>query len=447
MVMATKKNSSRGIQRKKGSKPGNWGRVNSKGEKVYPLHGGQSKVFKSDARFTAAIAGTGGGKTVMGPLWFMRRIRLLVSRGYTRGLTGMVVAPTYKVLSRATTPTLIETFRGTELEGRYLESKGHYVLPGGLGILYLLSADVPDSLEGGQLDLGAWLDEAGQMSYRSWLAICRRTGVNESPILITTTPYLKNWLKTEVLDRFIKGDKDYLVAVWSSIMNPAYPKAEFKRAKRTLPKAMFDMMYRGLFTSLEGLVYPDFHLCIDNRKPPAESRLVGGIDFGWRAPFCALSGHLYMEDGKDILHIDKERYLPKCRLKVHSNNMPKNVGWYADPSEPEQILDLRSWGHRVYPANNSMKVGIMATNDRILTGRLRVASGCVNLITEAGVYQYPPEEVEGEGDENPIEGMDHAMDPLRYMCLALAGRIIKLAKPRKVHARRNDGRKRKRNNR
>lgn len=433
MVATTKRQKSKKAPRP--SRDMAWGEVNAKKEKVYKLHAGQSKIFKSDARFTAAIAGTGGGKTVLGPLWTLRRIRMLISGGKTRGLTGMVIAPTYKVLSRATVPTLIETFRGTELEGRYLESKGHYVLPGGLGILYLLSADVPDSLEGGQLDIGAWLDEAGQMSYRSWLAVCRRTGVNQAPILITTTPYLKNWLKFEVLDRFVKGDPDYLVSVWASIMNPAYPKAEFERAKATLPKAMFDMMYRGLFTSLEGLVYPDFHLCITDESPQEGGRLVGGIDFGWTKPFCAVSGKLYVEDGKDILHIDRERYQAKCRLKVHSGLMPAGVRWFADPSEPEQIVDLKSFGHKVIGANNKVFAGIMAVNERILSARLRVSSGCINLITEAGAYQFPPEIEAGDDTENPIKGMDHAMDALRYLCLAVSRRLPTRAKPRRVYAR------------
>lgn len=392
-----------------------WGELNKQGEKVYKLHGGQSKILRSKKRFTAAIAGTGGGKTVLGPLWIARRIKQLISEGVTSGMIGMVIAPTYKILSRATVPTLIETFRDTDLEGRYLEAKGQYILPSGMGVLYLLSSDIPEGLEGGQLNIGAWLDEGGQMSYKAWMAIMRRTGVNQAPILITTTPYLANWLKTDFLERFIQGDPDYAVTSWSSIKNPNYPKAEFERARRVLSEAAFNMMYCGDFVSLEGLVFTSFANCVCEPKEILGGRLVGGIDFGWRAPFCALGGTLYMEDGKDVLYIGYERYKTRCHIEEHAADMPNSHIWYADPSEPDQIDSLRRLGHRVVPANNSILVGIRAANERINDARLQVSSECTNLIIEAGMYQYP----DVDDEEKPIDGMDHTMDAFRYLCMGL----------------------------
>lgn len=394
-----------------------WGELNEEGNKVYELHAGQSKVLKSNARFIAAIAGTGGGKTVLGPLWIAKRIKQLIKDGVKPPYIGMVIAPTYKVLSRATSPTLVETFRGTDLEGTFLETKGQYVLPYGMGRIYLLSADSPDGLEGGQLNIGAWLDEAGQMSQKAWQAICRRTGVNEAPIFITTTPYLVNWLKVEVFDNYLQGDKDYFVACWASILNPVYPRKEFERAQKTLSKRAFDMMYRGMFTSSEGLVYPDFPLCIVEEKKEISGMGVGGIDFGWRAPFCALEAKLVIEDGKDVLYVVKERYVKKCTVAEHAKKLNKLVRWYADPSAPESITTLRRNGLAfVIPAKNDIKAGIDAVTERLLTGRLKVMSSCIHLIAEAGLYQYPPE----QDAELPEAGLDHAMDALRYMCMALS---------------------------
>jgi len=397
-----------------------WGDVVD-GQKQYDLHSGQSQIMKSNKRFTAAVAGTGGGKTVLGPLWFAKRVKEMVAKGKTTGLKGMVIAPTYKVLSRATAPTLVDTFRDTPLEGRYLESKGQYIFPNNLGILYLLSADSPNGLEGGQLDLGAWLDEAGQMTYSAWLAILRRTGVNQAPVLITTTPYLNNWLKTKVLDLYLKGDKDYMVVTWASISNPTYPKDEYDRAKRSMPKSMFDMMYNGLFTSMEGLVYPSFHLCIrdPNDFHDVDGRALGGIDFGWRAPFCALQGKLFVQDGRDVLYIHAERYKNKCKIAEHVKYMDKSAIWYADPSDPESIKDLRDEGLRVVPAINDVDFGIRQVNERINSARLFVSTSCEALITEAGGYMYPDCE-EGKEQEKPIDGMDHAMDALRYLSASIA---------------------------
>src|SRR5215467_4008096 len=105
----------------------------SKG-KYYPLHEKQLEAYNSTARFTAAIAGTGGGKTVLGPLWIIKQIQRIYeerskSRKQFRPILGMVVAPTYKVLARATVPTLIDTLKHTALQGIYHETKNVYNLP------------------------------------------------------------------------------------------------------------------------------------------------------------------------------------------------------------------------------------------------------------------------------------------------------------------------------
>jgi len=395
-----------------------WGETNEKGEKQFSLHKGQSKALKANTRFVAAVAGTGGGKTVIGPLWLMNRIKELQSKGKKEGMVGMVIAPTYKILSRATAPALVETFRGTDLEGRFLDTKGVYILPGKLGTIYLLSADNPNGLEGGQLDIGAWLDEAGQMTYSAWLAIGRRTGVNRAPIFITTTPYLSNWLKTEFIDAAISGDPDYTVVNWSSVDNPVYSLEEFERAKRTLPRHTFEMMYKGLFSTAEGLVYPDLENCIvDDDEIEVQGRLVGGMDFGWRAPFCAISGILSIENGIDTLYINNEIYRTKTLLRDWEKTLPKKVKWYADPSEPDQIRELLKRRHYVVPANNAIKVGIEAVYERIITGRLKISRTCVNLIAEGRLYQYTDSE---EEEEKPVDGLDHAMDALRYLCMGIS---------------------------
>lgn len=399
-----------------------WGAINAVGEKVFPLHLHQTRIMKAEARFTAAIAGTGGGKTVLGPLWIMKRIEALQEQGILGGMKGMIIAPTYKILSRATAPTLVDTFRDTEFEGRFLESKNQYILPRGLGILYLLSSDEPKGLEGGQLDIGAWLDEGGQMTYSAWLAVSRRTGVNQAPIFITTTPYLVNWLKTEILDEFLQGDRDYFVECWASVDNPGYPRAEFERARRKLPKAIFEMMYMAKFTSLEGLVYPDLPKCVVEHRliEGKVGKNVGGLDFGWRAPFCGLTGTLVVEEGKDVLYIWAERYRTKCQIERHAKELPKAV-YYADPSEPELISRLNTFGLVTHPANNDVTLGIDLVNDRITSNRLKISDTCINLLREASLYQYP----EDGNDENPVKGLDHAMDALRYIVASIDKRRVR----------------------
>ena len=271
----------------------------SKG-KYMPLHEDQLLIYRSQARFTAAVAGTGGGKTVTGPLWCMDKIHKAIQ---TRGkVLGMIIAPTYKVLSRATAPTFVDALKYTQLEGRYVESKSYYELPNEWGRIWMQGADNPGGLEGGQFDF-VWGDEGGQFKKKTFDAITGRTGARQSPILITTTPYGLGPLYTEWYKKFLAGDKDYFFHHWASHKNPGYPDEEYERARRTMTPEKFRERYDGLFMKPEGLVYPEYQSAIIPSSDFSRNDLKlllqyplaqypGGIDFGWNDPFAALNAVL-----------------------------------------------------------------------------------------------------------------------------------------------------------
>jgi len=383
---------------------------------------GQAEIMQTKARFIAAIAGTGGGKTVTGPLWIAQEIERI---GKTRNLShepivGFVVAPTFDILARATIPTLIQTFKGTKLEGIYKPSIRQYILPKELGRLWLLSADRPGGLEGGQIDF-AWIDEGGQLKYESWVAIRGRLGVKMSRALITTTPYSRNWLYYNFLKMFKVGDKMYFVKQWHSITNPGYPLAEYEAAKREMSPQRFAMRYEAEFMKLSGLVYPDMDRCFRPARdipqiPAGVGERVGGIDFGWNDPFAAGSGILTPMDYTipDTLIITRERYKRQCSIEVHAKNLVKGTRYYADPSEPEQIRKLRLAGIDVKPNKiRSIQAGIDLVNARIYSDRLIISDECIAAKAESTEYQYPQEEDQTSGEE-PIPGFEHAMDYIRY---------------------------------
>lgn len=393
-----------------------WGYIDDNGRKFYPIHNDQKIVLNSTARFTAAIAGTGGGKTVIGPIWMMKQIEKVIQRG--EKFNGMVVAPTYKVLARATVPTLIETFKGTYLEGIYKEQKNVYVLPNEWGTIWCQGADNPGGLEGGQFH-AVWGDEGGQFKFGVWVAIQGRTGAKQAPILITTTPYLRNWLFSEFYKKWKEGDPNYFVHQWSSFKNPAYPKEEYDRALRSMSPERAAMRYDGNFTYSEGLVYPFFHSClVDNSYEEIISmggRAFGGMDFGFNDPFAALSGIL---DEDDVLWIWYERYKSRTEIEAHADALPRfndrTIKWYCE-HQPEYLIKLRRGGHKCIKANKNIQVGIDAVTARINTGRLRVLQRyCPALIAESEVYCYPENDEQIVGDK-PVDMDNHAMDALRYM--------------------------------
>lgn len=371
--------------------------------KEITLHYYQTKALRSMARFIALIAGTGGGKTFFGPIWLYKEVSEYPTDQY------FVIAPTYKMLMRATVPMLIELFRGTDAEGEFNQSKGLYLLPQG-GLIWFGSADRPETLEAGQYR-AAWLDEAGQMKYMVWVVIQARLGLKQGRALITTTPYAMNWLYKEFYKRWVDDDPNYDVIQYRSIDSPYYPKEEYERAKTALSEQLFDMRYKGQFRKMEGLVYPDFsqdHI-IGDFDVPTKWTKQGAVDFGFNNPFVILKGAL---DRDDVLYIYSESYKSKTLLSEHAERM-RDIDYVGDPSGKREIEELRNMEISINAADSEVALGIQKVNERIKTNRLKVFKSCKNLIDEFETYHYIEEK------DKPEKKDDHCMDALRYLIMEL----------------------------
>jgi hypothetical protein len=73
------------------------------------------------------------------------------------------------------------------------------------------------------------------------------------------------------------------VVRFDSTENPAFPRAEFERARRDLPAWKFDLFYRAIFTRPAGLIYDSFdpgqHV-VPRFAIPADWPRYLGLDFG-----------------------------------------------------------------------------------------------------------------------------------------------------------------------
>jgi hypothetical protein len=193
---------------------------------------------------------------------------------------------------------------------------------------------------------------------------------------------------------------------------------------RALGEAWVRQEYEAEFTSLEGLVYPDFGLALMDDWPAPQGRAVGGIDFGWRNPFAAIWGVL---DRDDVLWLDGERYLSATPLHEHAEALRalRPATWYADPSGATEIAELRAAGLTVRPADNDIRPGIAAVTARLRTGRLRVhRPACPHLVREAALYRYPTEAERRLRGENPVDEHNHALGALRYLVAGLDARFL-----------------------
>ncbi len=128
------------------------------------------------------------------------------------------------------------------------------------------------------------------------------------------------------------------------------------------------------------------------------------------------------------------RYVRNQTTPVHSAALCPGVRWFADPSQPGTIQELRNAGHDVIPCvhlavrggagspRTPVLAGIDQVTERMRTGRLKIVRGaCKPLLRELALYHYP----EDKTSEDPVKEDDHACDALRYLCVGMdRGRVV-----------------------
>lgn len=383
-------------------------------------HKYQAAVLGSQARFIAAISGIQGGKTTIGGVWLCREIY----ENYKAGKRGdyLIAAPTVKILQQSTMPKFKDVIPADW--GTWKENKQCFELVWGDRI-FVRSTDDPEHLEGMTL-LDAWLDEAGQMKHDVWTFIQGRLSINKGRCLMTTTPYLLNWLFKEVYRKAYRvndridenGDKNIHIVAWQSADNPAFPHDEYERAKLTMTEAQFKRRYQGMFAQVEGLVYPDFgdSMVVQPFSIPPGWKRFAGVDFGHTNPTAGLT---ITEDPKSkIFYVYRELYKSEVLLSDVATFFQPEMCKYilADPQSAQLINELkRSYQlGQLQPADNNIDVGIQRVVTLMKAGRLKIFKSCRNLIEEIETYHYPKPDPEGFVKDKPVAKHNHACDALRY---------------------------------
>ena len=370
-------------------------------------------MLESDAFCTAAIAGTGGGKTVVGMVW------LLVQMTRNPGQLWVVAEPTDDMVERVLLTSapgrmsLVEFMGLFDLGQVYLRSKG--ILRHRLGTIFFVSAGNPDALQGAHV-AGIWLDEAGLMKMQAWLVALQRVGYAGGRLLITTTPYNKGWLKTQVFDEWREGNRDFVVAQFPSTANPRYPGEAIERARRTMSATRFAMLYLGEFGRPEGMIYDCFDQSRDVVEPfeiPREWRRLGGLDFGYNNPTAAV---FLARDPDGVYYWYDEHYQREQTLGVHAAQLAARGGleltWYGDPAAAQQMAELRRARLSVVPGDNDVNAGIDTVYSLFASGRLKVFRTCRFGINELEGYVW--DRRDGMTVDRPVKEDDHLMDALRY---------------------------------
>ena len=416
----------------------------------FHLHRGQLCALTSQKRFVLILAGTQSGKTSFGPLWLWREIQRRGPGDY------LVVAPTFPLLIKKALPEFLRLFKKQLRLGDYQTQEKIFTfsdagckiafgqIPEQPTQIFFGHAQDPDSLESATAK-AAWLDEAGQRKFRlgSWEAILRRLSIHEGRALMTTTPYDLGWLKQTLWDKWndAKGQHPLIDVIrFDSTENPAFPKAEFERARDSMPAWRFDLFYRGIFTRPAGLIYTSF----DPRKhtmprftiPPEWNRYLG-LDFGgvntagvylaeercgtvptgrliayreYHAGDRSAADHIHHLLRGDALN-EPEPGIPRCAGGSKSEGQ-----WRKEFSRGGMVGGRRIAGLPIHgPAVTNIEVGINRVWREFRRDQLIIFDDLKGLLDELQSYSR---EVDDAGEvTDKVDGAEnyHHLDALRYL--------------------------------
>jgi len=421
------------------------------------LHKGQQQAWRSERRIVAVISGTQGGKTTFGPWWLWREI--------TRSGPGDYIAATstYDLFALKMLPALREVFEDVLGIVRYWAGDGvlevcqhnhdaesNVWVPqrGTFGArkasdinrmwarVILRSASSKAGLESATAN-AAWLDECGQDEFTlgAYEAVMRRLSLSRGRVLMTTTPYNVGWLKQRIYDRWKSGDPDIDVINFPSIVNPAFPEAEFESAQRTLDDWKFRLFYLGQFERPAGLIYSAF---VDRYKdegghkvkpfslPPRWPRWVG-IDPGAVNQATIWLAH---DTEEDVYYVYRESLEGGLSTAEHAQKVLRLareghervvLHFVGNKGEVQQRLDWQAAGvmNVSEPPISDVESGIDAIISLLKQRRLFVFDTCQGLLDEFGTYRRTLNEVGEPTEKIHHKERYHRLDALRYAVVGL----------------------------
>ena len=374
----------------------------------------------------AAVAGSGGGKTCLGYWWLATRMEREPGYGWA------MAEPTYPMLAKIiinspdpNRPNLVAFLDQIDHQPRF--NRTDKIIETRYGMIYLGSADNPDGMQGAAVK-GYWLDEAGMMRLLAYETAEQRVGLFEGQVLLTTTPYNRGWLKTEVHD---KADGKYIhYETWRSLENPAYPDRRYHLLKAKMSKHRAAMMLDAQFARPEGMIYGDFNedKCVVPRFDiPEDWFIYVGMDFGG----VNTAAIFYAEDPETARLYAFAEYLAggltcaghALRLQeiVGDRQLMRVVGGAASEDQWRQEFAAAGWDVEC-PVISSVEVGI----DRVVA---KHKEDLIYVFDDLAHYLDEKRSYSRKMDESglPTEGIEdkarfHHMDCERYIVSQLSSR-------------------------
>lgn len=356
------------------------------------------KIFSLKKRVRGVSGGTSASKTISILLWLIKYCQT-----YNNSLAS-VVSETLPHLKRGA----IRDFLTIMQEHNYFEdarwNKTDFTYTFATGTkLEFFSADQPGKVRGPRRDI-LFINEANNISYETYTQLEIRTN---KVIWLDWNPVSEFWWYTDVLPH---NDVDFITLTYrdNEALEPAIIQAIESRKHN---KNWYLVYGEGQLGEAEGRIYTGWNLMDDI---PHEARLERrGMDFGYTNDPSAVVA-VYYYNGGYIL--DEELYRKGMSNKMiadYLNNLVSSKTIVvADSAEPKSIDEIKLYGVTILPAQkgkDSVNQGIQYVQGQ----RISVTKRSVNLLKEYRNYLWEVDK-DGKTLNVPEQGMDHALDAVRY---------------------------------
>ncbi len=414
--------------------------------------------IEGDHIYLLAHGGRGSGKSRAGAYKTLRYVYRYP------GAVGIITAPTFDMVRSATLPSIISVWEEAGFKyGKHFEynqSTKEFRVDNGTTLLFR-STEEPEHLRGFN---GAfwWMDEATQSPFAAYTNLSlslRQPGFPHMGWATTTPTTPMHWL----FELFFGDERDEQERTGRKFFTFAAPTYDNPYGGKELFDAMVDQLggidsplvrreLLGEFTTLEGLVYPDFsttyHIKDKKLWPVKAPRyVVAGIDFGWSAPSAiVVEGYTPLNETTGYRVLMDEFYKPKLIEEdliaiAHLYQDKYKIRWFVADSEDQRfIAALRRSGLSVISAKKTRNTMVYrkALCTSVLNSKIHdeqaffVDPRMRHYAKEMLNYSEKPSKEGINPDEKPRNYQNHAINAWEYVEMEIARQFTRRSKIRKV---------------
>lgn len=272
---------------------------------------------------------------------------------------------------------------------------------------------------------GVMFDEAALMPRSFVEQAAARCSVRESKLWFNCNPENPyHWFKREWIDK--ASDKRLLYVRFSLNDNPSLSEKIKQRYTGLFSGAFYKRFVLGEWSSVFGLVYPDFCEAVTNGSYHF-TRWIVSCDYGTVNPssfglwgkadtgeWVRVDEYYFDSRTQGFQRTDEEHYRALKRL-VGDRRLDCVI---IDPSAASFIECVSRHGEYIpLRAKNDVVTGIRQVSDAIKLDKIKISSVCRDAIREFTLYRWD----EKSGTDSPVKENDHAMDDIRYFVSTVLG--------------------------